>query len=219
MRRAFHAAAGAAMMYIFAQVNEWALAYASQTLICSAWGCACVYLFYDGVVTAADLRNSEVRVRDLSARLDAKDLSSTLIAKKLDDNYQLMLENRKRLLSIQRHNNHNNNNRDHNNNSRCGNNNDDGGDNNNIQSNNNSNSLDGGSGEFLLFTKEYEKKSAESGIPKQKHPPAPQPLLLSPAAAANKIIVEARRQLTAPGGVFTRSASDITITTPTTDGI
>jgi len=195
--------AGAAMMYIFAQMNEWALAHASQTLICSVWGCACVYLFYDGVVTAADLRNSEVRVRDLGARLDAKDLSITLLAKKLDDNYQLALENRKRLSSIQRHNNNNYNHNNYN-------------DNNNMNSH--SNSLDGGSGEFLLFTKEYEKKRAESGSPKQKHPPAP-PLLLSPAAASNKIvIVEARRQLTAPGAVFSRSASDIIITTTLTTG-
>ena len=171
-------AAGAAMMYIIAQVNEWALAYASQTLICSVWGCACVYLFYDGVVTAANLRNSEVRVRDLGARLDAKDLSITLIAKKLDDNYQLTLENRKRLLSIQRHNNNNTNS--------C------------------SNSLNGGSGdaESLLFTKEYEKKRAESGSPKQKqHPPAP-PSPPLPAAAHGG-------DYTAPGGVFSRSASDI----------
>jgi len=109
MKIIWHVAAWSAMMCAASQLNAYSLHYVSLQLLCSFWSCACAYLFYDSLVVAEKLKNAKIHVKTLDARLVAKDLSISLLAKKLDDNYQLSLENRTRLLHLQRNNNNHNN--------------------------------------------------------------------------------------------------------------
>ena len=93
----------AIVVYIMAQVNAAGLVHMSQACLCSLWGCMCVWLFYDGTLIAADLKAAERCIEDLRKKLLEQEHLNALISKKLDDNYQLMLENRTRLMSLQKH--------------------------------------------------------------------------------------------------------------------